>query len=71
MERIQKRIHQLELGEEIAAKDIKALLSAEQQQKLVDAPASGCSGGTCSRGVCEELILLVTLNFESNWPPRG
>jgi len=25
MERIQKRIHQLELGEEIAAKDIKAL----------------------------------------------
>ena len=32
MERIQKRIHQLELGEEVAAKDIKALLNAEQQQ---------------------------------------
>ena len=30
MERIQKRIHQLELGEEVAAKDIKALLNAEQ-----------------------------------------
>ena len=29
MERIQKRIHQLELGEEIAAKDIKVLLNAE------------------------------------------
>ena len=37
MERIQKRIHQLELGEEIAAKDIKALLNAEQQQQLADA----------------------------------
>ena len=40
MERIQKRIHQLELGEEIAAKDIKALLSAEQQQQLVEALAA-------------------------------
>ena len=40
MERIQKRIHQLELGEEIAAKDIKALLNAEQQQQLVDALAA-------------------------------
>ena len=40
MERIQKRIHQLELGEEIAVKDIKALLSAEQQQQLVDALAA-------------------------------
>jgi hypothetical protein len=40
MERIQKRIHQLELGEEIAAKDIKALLSVEQQQQLVDALAA-------------------------------
>ena len=40
MERIQTRIHQLELGEEVAAKDIKALLSAEQQQKLVDALAA-------------------------------
>ena len=40
MERIQKRIHQLELGEEITAKDIKALLNAEQQQKLVDALAA-------------------------------
>ena len=40
MERIQKRIHQLELGEEVAAKDIKALLSAEQQQQLVDALAA-------------------------------
>jgi hypothetical protein len=40
MERMQKRIHQLELGEEIAAKDIKALLSAEQQQQLVDALAA-------------------------------
>ena len=40
MERIQKRIHQLELGEEIASKDIKALLSAEQQQQLVDALAA-------------------------------
>ena len=40
MERIQKRIHQLELGEEVAAKDIKALLNAEQQQKLVDALAA-------------------------------
>ena len=39
MERIQKRIHQLELGEEIAAKDIKALLSVEQQQQLVNALA--------------------------------
>jgi len=37
MERIQKRIHQLELGEEVAAKDIKALLNAEQQQQLADA----------------------------------
>lgn len=40
MERMQKRIHQLELGEEIAAKDIKALLSTEQQQQLVDALAA-------------------------------
>ena len=40
MERIEKRIHQLELGEEIAAKDIKALLNAEQQQQLVDALAA-------------------------------
>ena len=40
MERIQKRIHQLELGEEIAAKDIKALLNAEQQQQLFDALAA-------------------------------
>ena len=40
IERMQKRIHQLELGEEIAAKDIKALLSAEQQQQLVDALAA-------------------------------
>jgi hypothetical protein len=40
MERIQKRIHQLELDEEIAVKDIKALLNAEQQQKLVDALAA-------------------------------
>jgi len=31
MERLEKRIHQLELGEEIAANDIKALLNAEQQ----------------------------------------
>ena len=40
VERIQKRIHQLELGEEVAAKDIKALLNAEQQQQLVDALAA-------------------------------
>jgi hypothetical protein len=40
MERLERRIHQLELGEEIAAKDIKALLSAEQQQQLVDALAA-------------------------------
>ena len=40
MERIQKRIHQLELGEEIAVKDIKALLNAEQQQQLADALAA-------------------------------
>ena len=40
MARMQKRIHQLELGEEVAAKDIKALLSAEQQQQLVDALAA-------------------------------
>ena len=40
MERMQKRTHQLELGEEIAAKDIKALLNAEQQQQLVDALAA-------------------------------
>ena len=40
MERMQKRIHQLELGEEIAAKDIKALLSAEQQQRFSDALAA-------------------------------
>jgi hypothetical protein len=40
MERMQKRIHQLELGEETAAKDIKALLNAEQQQQLVDALAA-------------------------------
>ena len=39
-ERIQRRIHQLELGEEIAAKDIKALLNAEQQQQLADALAA-------------------------------
>ena len=40
MARMQKRIHQLELGEEIAAKDIKALLNAEQQQQLEDALAA-------------------------------
>ena len=40
MERLERRVHQLELGEEIAAKDIKALLSAEQQQQLVDALAA-------------------------------
>jgi hypothetical protein len=40
MERIQKRIDQLELGDEIAAKDIKALLNAEQQQQLSDALAA-------------------------------
>ena len=40
MERIHKRIHQLELGEEVAAKDIKALLNAEQQQQLEDALAA-------------------------------
>uniref|UniRef100_UPI0040485E3A hypothetical protein n=1 Tax=Yoonia sp. TaxID=2212373 RepID=UPI0040485E3A len=40
MERLEKRIYQLELGEEIAANDIKALLSAEQQQQLVDALAA-------------------------------
>ena len=40
MERLERRIHQLELGEEIAAKDIKALLNAEQQQQLVDALAA-------------------------------
>ena len=40
MERIQKRIHQLELGEEIAAIVIKALLNAEQQQLLKDALAA-------------------------------
>jgi len=40
MERLERRIHQLELGEEIAAKDIKALLSAEQQQQLVEALAA-------------------------------
>ena len=40
MERIQKRIHQLELGEEVAAKDIKALLNAEQQQQLKDTLAA-------------------------------
>ena len=40
MERIQKRIHQLELGEEVAVKDTKALLNAEQQQQLADALAA-------------------------------
>ena len=40
MERLERRIHQLELGEEIAAKDIKALLSAEQQQQLAEALAA-------------------------------
>ena len=40
MERLERRIHQLELGEEIAAKDIKALLNAEQQQQLADALAA-------------------------------
>ena len=40
MERLERRIHQLELGEEIAAKAIKALLNAEQQQQLVDALAA-------------------------------
>jgi hypothetical protein len=40
MERLERRIHQLELGEEIAAKDIKALLNVEQQQQLVDALAA-------------------------------
>ena len=40
MERLQKRIHQLEHGEEIAAKDVKVLLNAEQQRKLVDALAA-------------------------------
>ena len=37
MERLERRIHQLELGEEIAAKDVKALLSAEQQEQLAEA----------------------------------
>jgi hypothetical protein len=37
MERLERRIHQHEIGEEVAAKDIKALLSAEQQQQLADA----------------------------------
>ena len=45
MERVQKRIHQLELGEEIAAKDIKALLNAEQQQKLVTHPLAVARAG--------------------------
>jgi nitrogen fixation protein FixH len=40
MDRLERRIHQLELGEEIAAKDIKALLTAEQHQQLVDALAA-------------------------------
>lgn len=40
MERLERRIHQLEHGEEIAAKDIKALLNAEQQQQLADALAA-------------------------------
>jgi hypothetical protein len=40
MERLARRIHQLELGEEVAAKDIKALLNAEQQQQLKDALAA-------------------------------
>ena len=40
MERLERRIHQLELGEEIAAKDIKALLNVEQQRQLVDALAA-------------------------------
>lgn len=40
MERLKRRIHQLELGEEIAAKDIKALLSAEQRQQLAGALAA-------------------------------
>jgi len=33
-ERLQKRIEQLERGEEIAAKDVKALLTDEQMKKL-------------------------------------
>ena len=40
MERLARRIHQLELGEEVAAKAIKALLSAEQLQQHVDALAA-------------------------------
>ena len=40
MDRVQKRIHHLEFGEEVAAKDIKALLNAEQQQQLKDALAA-------------------------------
>ena len=40
MERLERRIHQLELGEEVAAKDIQALLSTEEQQQLVDALAA-------------------------------
>ena len=40
MERMQKRIHQLGLGEEVAAKDINALLNAEQQQQLAYALAA-------------------------------
>ena len=61
MERIQKRIHQLELGEEVAAKDIKALLSTEQQQQLVDALAAQSNPKLNKKqGVVMKKFLLLT-----------
>jgi len=37
LERLNQRLAQLEAGEEIAAKEIRSLLTAEQQQELEDA----------------------------------
>ena len=40
LERLNQRLAQLEAGEEIAAKEIRSLLTAEQQQELEDAWAA-------------------------------
>ena len=40
VERLAKRIAELEAGEEVAAKDIRALLTGEQQKELEDAWAA-------------------------------
>ena len=67
MERLERRIHQLELGEEIAAKDVKALLSAEQQEQLAEALAEALAAQVAlkknkrARTDAEKLVLMDKL----------